>query len=475
MVCSRRFIGIALLLITLVFLTLGCAQKVETAKDTIPNNEVRDTALTAGWFTIPDDVIYWMETEVIFDPTDPNRVIEKRFYTNDLARAQNRVPFPIVLPTYIPYKAERIAGPSIEGPLISESDNRTDIIVRYDVYLGEAWSQIFITEANYDYSLGDPELNPQLDLVDIGGKQVVTEEGGHPLGPAKYFSFNSDNIYFVVESYNLPADEATKVVESIIRPTEGFVPTTETEIVPETPEPTVIPETGKASALETEIILEPNIFADTHSLENALSETIAVIQDRLSALGISGARVNKQDADLIVVQLPKVENVDHIIALVTSRGELSFRELVADNNGLPILDDKGEQQWTIAKAIGSDGQETELTGKFLKPNAQVVRNPQYNQPEVTFDWNDEGAILFKQITERNLGKPLGIFLDDKLLSAPTVQSVIKDKGVITGLTLEDARALAIQLNSGALLVPLRVVSIKPNGKIDESETDESQR
>jgi preprotein translocase subunit SecD len=108
-------------------------------------------------------------------------------------------------------------------------------------------------------------------------------------------------------------------------------------------------------------------------------------------------------------------------------------------------------------AEGKDGTEKELTGKYLKPNAQVVLNQQTGKPEVAFEWDEEGAILFEQITKRNLQKPLGIFLDDQLISAPTVQSVIKDRGVITGLDLEEARRLAVQLNSGSLDLPLKII------------------
>ncbi len=215
---------------------------------------------------------------------------------------------------------------------------------------------------------------------------------------------------------------------------------------------------------KTEIVIEADTSSTSSSVENVITDTIAVIEARLQGLGILGATVEKQDDDLIVVRLPKVKNVDELVTVITSRGQLDFRELVADDNGSPVLDDKGEQQWTVAKAAGNDGQEAELTGKYLKPNAQVVISQQYNEPEVAFEWNREGAVLFEQITQRNLMKPLGIFLDDKLISAPTVRAVIKDKGVITGLTLENAKALAIQLNSGALPAPLRVVSIEPNGK-----------
>lgn len=65
--------------------------------------------------------------------------------------------------------------------------------------------------------------------------------------------------------------------------------------------------------------------------------------------------------------------------------------------------------------------------------------------------------MFEQITRRLIQKPLGIFLDGQLVSAPTVQSVISQTGTITGLSHSEGRLLAIQLNAGALPVSISVV------------------
>ncbi|MFQ5826424.1 MAG: protein translocase subunit SecD, partial [Dehalococcoidia bacterium] len=106
---------------------------------------------------------------------------------------------------------------------------------------------------------------------------------------------------------------------------------------------------------------------------------------------------------------------------------------------------------------GSDGQEKHLTGRFLKRNNRVVLRSPTNEPVVEFEWDEEGGILSEQITSRLMGKPMGIFLDDELVSGPIVEGIIKERGIITGLTLEEARTLAIQLNAGALPVPLKII------------------
>ena len=103
-----------------------------------------------------------------------------------------------------------------------------------------------------------------------------------------------------------------------------------------------------------------------------------------------------------------------------------------------------------------------LTSRYLKANAQVSTD-QIGQPLVLFEWVGDGPELSKQITERLMGQPLGIFLDTELLASPTVQGVIEQNGSISGMPLQSqgdrtgARDLVVQLNSGALPVQLTVL------------------
>jgi preprotein translocase subunit SecD len=190
--------------------------------------------------------------------------------------------------------------------------------------------------------------------------------------------------------------------------------------------------------------------------EDAMDGVIKKIERRVNAYGVTEPIIQKLGNDEILVQLPGITNVEQAIELIGKTAELEFKEIKMDGD-TPVTDEEGNYVWEPAKAIGSDGQEKVLTGKYLKPNAQVVLTQQTNEPEVKFEWDEEGALLFEQITKRNLNKPLGIFLDGEPISIPTVEAVISDSGVITGLKLEEARLLAIQLNSGSLDVPLKVI------------------
>ncbi len=193
----------------------------------------------------------------------------------------------------------------------------------------------------------------------------------------------------------------------------------------------------------------------SQSAEDAIQGVIEKIERRVNAYGVTEPIIQRLGEDLILVQLPGVKDVEEAVKLIRQTAELDFREQKTTQAGAEF--NQQEDQWVPAMARGSDGQEKALTGKYLKPNATPNVNQQTGEVEVLFEWDDEGAVLFKQITERNLQKPLGIFLDNELITAPTVQAVIEQRGVITGVTLEEARLLAIQLNSGSLDVPLEII------------------
>lgn len=104
---------------------------------------------------------------------------------------------------------------------------------------------------------------------------------------------------------------------------------------------------------------------------------------------------------------------------------------------------------------------TGLSGKHLKRASVQFSNAQgYGEPEIALEFNDEGKELFADITKRNLGKPVAIFLDGYPISVPVVNSEITTgQAVISGsFTIDEAKELARNLNAGALPVPITLVS-----------------
>jgi preprotein translocase subunit SecD len=195
----------------------------------------------------------------------------------------------------------------------------------------------------------------------------------------------------------------------------------------------------------------------SQTVDQVMTSVLGKIERRANAFGVKEPIIQRQGENRILVQLPGEKNVDEAKKLIGQVALLEFKETTTDTTGQPQRDDKGEIIWTIASATGSDAQLKQLTGKYLKPNSKVVLKSGTNEPEVAFEWNDEGAILFEQITKRNINKPLGIFLDNQAISAPTVRAVIKGSGIIEGMDMKEAQNLAIQLNSGSLDVPLTVI------------------
>ncbi len=101
--------------------------------------------------------------------------------------------------------------------------------------------------------------------------------------------------------------------------------------------------------------------------------------------------------------------------------------------------------------------DTPLDGKHFR-SAAVTLDPTTNLPVVQIVFDEEGGKLFQELTKRNIGKPIAIFVGGELVSAPTVQAEISGgTAVITGSqNLEEGRLLAQDLNTGAIPAPIHL-------------------
>ncbi len=141
----------------------------------------------------------------------------------------------------------------------------------------------------------------------------------------------------------------------------------------------------------------------------------------------------------------------HIIKKLESRGEDDDKEIKSQH----ILFAKMSIPAEPYKA-------TDLTGEFLD-NALADYSSNMggvSEPQVSLIFNSEGAKMFAEITKNNLGKTVAIYVDDEIVSAPTVQSEIVDgHAVISGsFDIEEAKDLARSLNEGAFEVPFTLES-----------------
>ena len=192
-------------------------------------------------------------------------------------------------------------------------------------------------------------------------------------------------------------------------------------------------------------------------LDDAIEGTMSVLRRRVDASGVAEAEISRQGSSYISVQLPGLTPAE-ARRLLGRTAQLRFCQQV--DRVQPVQVTEPEPCGTIGgwvQAYGViDGRPLALTGRFLRPNSFIDFDVTGN-PQLAFEWQGDGPELFEQITGRLIDQPLGIFLDDELLSRPNIQSVIRDRGVITGIPLQRARELVVQLNSGALPVELTVI------------------
>ncbi len=196
--------------------------------------------------------------------------------------------------------------------------------------------------------------------------------------------------------------------------------------------------------------------ADLSKSENksdAMQGVRDVIERRVNFFGVAEPLVQISGQDRLIVELAGISDVNQAIQLIGQTPFLEFKETKADTQAILDAQKKGQR-------LNEDPlQFTGLNGKHLK-RASVKFGQQTYEPQVSLELTDEGAKLFAEITKKNLGKIVAIYLDGIAISTPVVRSEIKDgKAVITGkFTPNEAKLLATRLNSGALPVPISLIS-----------------
>ncbi|NLE90897.1 MAG: protein translocase subunit SecD, partial [Dehalococcoidales bacterium] len=189
--------------------------------------------------------------------------------------------------------------------------------------------------------------------------------------------------------------------------------------------------------------------------DEILEGVVKVITNRINPLGVSEPQIEKQGEDRIIVSLPGLSISDVEKDRIGRTALLEFREY-------KDIDDDGEKEWVPATGE-INGEQKTLNSSYFKANTYAATDD-FGRIILVFEFNEEGAKLSEQVTGRLIGQRLGIFEGDQPLLgddgqpiAPTVESVISNRGQITGLSLNEATTLSQQLNAGRLPVPLEVI------------------
>jgi preprotein translocase subunit SecD len=175
---------------------------------------------------------------------------------------------------------------------------------------------------------------------------------------------------------------------------------------------------------------------DKTKVKDVLEQTKDLIERRINFLGVSEYFVSFSESGRILIEIPNIKDPEMAKKIIGETPFLEFR-IPKDNEFVP----------------------SGLTGEYLQ-KAEALVNPNTLEPIVSLEFNQEGAKIFKDLTQKYLGQPIAIYLDGKLISSPVVREVIENgKAQITGkFTLEEAKLLANRLNQGALPAPLNLIA-----------------
>lgn len=165
-----------------------------------------------------------------------------------------------------------------------------------------------------------------------------------------------------------------------------------------------------------------------------------IMRNRVDSIGVSEPVIQLQGDDRIIIELAGVDDPDEAIELVGKTAKLEF----IDPLGNVILTGSDLVNATGTKTTDSSG---------MSANA------------ISIEFSTEAAAIFAAATAKYMGQPIYIYIDDELIMAPTVNSVITDgKAQITGdYTLEEAVSQAAILKGGALPVNVEVMSKRTVG------------
>ncbi len=207
-------------------------------------------------------------------------------------------------------------------------------------------------------------------------------------------------------------------------------------------------------------------------VNKALGFAIETLGRRINALGTTEPTIQRQGKNRILVQVPGLKDPEELKKLISKTGSLTF-QMVDPSFGpnenksgrVPFL---SERVWEYQDGIKTTAyilKKKVIVGGTDLVDAQPSFDPRTNQPVITFRFNGHGAKSFGQATSKNVGRLFAIVLDNKVISAATIQEpILTGSGQISGsFSSKETTRMSILLRSGALPAPLQVVEERTVG------------
>jgi len=207
----------------------------------------------------------------------------------------------------------------------------------------------------------------------------------------------------------------------------------------------------------------------TERMSSLIAQSIEVIRKRVDEVGTTEPTIQRQGQDRVLVQVPGFEDSSRLKELISTTARLTFH-LVHPTMSAAQAEAQGVPSGYFILPSAEGGfdellnENVELGGESLT-NAQPGFDQQTGRSVVSFSFDTRGAIIFGEITSRNVGKRFAIVLDDQVITAPTIQQPITGgSGQISGnFTAQTANDLAVLLRAGALPATLDVAEERSVG------------
>jgi preprotein translocase subunit SecD len=240
----------------------------------------------------------------------------------------------------------------------------------------------------------------------------------------------------------------------------------------------------------TQALLEVDLPADTPVAAESMNDARGILESRINGLGVNESTIQIAGARRIVVEVPGMSDPKAMIGVIKETGLLEFVNLGATylEPGTAVVTDHKvgsgtatTPSATTAPTLAPTAAPGTTPSPAATPTAAPVVYPtiltgdqlsnvsvsldELGKYQVNFTLKSDAAVKFRDYTTNNVGKYLAIVLDKKVVSAPSIQSVIPDgQGRITGsFTYQEANNLMITLRYGSLPVPFKVVESRVIG------------
>jgi preprotein translocase subunit SecD len=210
--------------------------------------------------------------------------------------------------------------------------------------------------------------------------------------------------------------------------------------------------------------------------QQVLEQSIQIVDRRVNETGTREPIIQRQGDDRILVQVPGLQDPEHLKGLLGRTAKLTFHLL---DHSVSPSDIAAGVVPPGTKLVAGDDSEKDAQGKpqmypvlsrvMVAGDALVEAHATFDQtdnlPVVAFRFNQAGASKFATVTSENVGKPFAVVLDNKVITAPVIRSpILGGSGIISGnFTAESANDLALLLRAGALPAPLQVIEERTVG------------